>query len=181
MRNSIHTIFLLLTLIITIFSCKKSSSESSDPAREYNNTKEQLIQANRVLVKKDKQRIAGHIKRMGWTMHETETGLWYEILKEGEGDTVTKSKIVTLNYSLSLLDGTLCYSSANDGQKVFEVGHGGVESGLEQGVLFCKKGSHARLILPPHLAHGLTGDGVKIPARAILVYEIEVKNVENKP
>jgi len=32
----------------------------------------------------------------------------------------------------------------------------------------------ARLILPPHLAHGLTGDGNKIPARAIIVYDIKV-------
>jgi FKBP-type peptidyl-prolyl cis-trans isomerase len=40
-------------------------------------------------------------------------------------------------------------------------------------------GDKARLILPPHLAHGLLGDENRIPARSIIVYEIELLDITN--
>ena len=58
------------------------------------------------------------------------------------------------------------------------VGRGGVESGLEEAVLKLRKNSSAILILPPHLAHGLIGDGNKIPPKAILVYKIKVIDIK---
>jgi len=79
-----------------------------------------------------------------------------------------------LNYRISLLDGTLCYSSDSLGVKEFAIGHGGVESGLEEGILLLKVGDKARFIMPPFKAHGLLGDMKKIPARSIIVYEIEL-------
>jgi FKBP-type peptidyl-prolyl cis-trans isomerase len=100
--------------------------------------------------------------------------------ENGKGDKIVKGQIVTLNYKISLLDGTVCYSSSNDGQKVFQVGKGGVESGLEEGILMLRKGSKATFIMPPHLAHGLVGDDDRIPSRAILKYEVEVVNVDEK-
>ena len=66
----------------------------------------------------------------------------------------------------------------NDGDKVFLVSRGGVESGLEEAVLKLKKNSEAILILPSHLAHGLTGDGNRIQAKAILVYRIKVIDIK---
>ena len=55
---------------------------------------------------------------------------------------------------------------------------GGVESGLEEGILLMKTGGKAKFILPPHLAYGLPGDGKKIPARAILVYDVELLSIQ---
>jgi FKBP-type peptidyl-prolyl cis-trans isomerase len=49
-----------------------------------------------------------------------------------------------------------------------------VESGLHEGIKYMKKGEKARLILPPHLAHGLIGDMNKIPMNATLIYDIQV-------
>ena len=40
------------------------------------------------------------------------------------------------------------------------------------------QGGKGRFILSPHLAHGLPGDGNKIPPRAILIYSIEVLSIE---
>jgi FKBP-type peptidyl-prolyl cis-trans isomerase FkpA len=116
---------------------------------------------------------------MGWNMTETETGLWYGIISEGSGELAVQGKVATINYTLSLLDGKLCYSSQESGPKQFLIGKGNVESGLEQGILYLKQGSKARLILPPYLGYGLPGDGKKIPARATLVYEIELLSISN--
>ena len=172
-------LFIFFILITLGIAC--SGNRKKVPARQNNgNTQEQLLQANRVLVKKDRQRIVGFVERQGWDMQESNTGLWYEILESGRGDSVKPGKIVSLNYRLELLDGTVVSTSQLDGQKIFEVGHGGVESGLEQAVLYCKQGTKARFVLPPYLGYGLPGNGDKIPARAILIYEIEVVNLENK-
>ena len=63
--------------------------------------------------------------------------------------------------------------------KQFRIGQGGVESGLEEGVLLLlHEGDKATFIMPPHLAHGLPGDGNRIPARSIIVYEVELVKVE---
>jgi FKBP-type peptidyl-prolyl cis-trans isomerase len=54
-----------------------------------------------------------------------------------------------------------------------------VESGLEEGILLLREGDKAKFILPPHLAHGLLGDDNKIPARSIIVYDLELLSLEN--
>ncbi len=45
---------------------------------------------------------------------------------------------------------------------------------MKQGILFLKTGDRVKFILPSHLAFGLAGDGDKIPAKAALVYDIEL-------
>jgi FKBP-type peptidyl-prolyl cis-trans isomerase len=94
----------------------------------------------------DEQKVIGrYVEEHKLDMNRTQTGLWYAISEPGSGDKIVSGKVVTLNYEIRLLDGTLCYSSQRDGQKVF-----------------------------------LVGDDDQIPSRAILRYEVEVSNVENK-
>jgi FKBP-type peptidyl-prolyl cis-trans isomerase len=137
-------------------------------------TQKDLIEANRNLVGQDARKIKEWIAEKNLPFKETNTGLWYLIDKEGKGNTAQKGQVISLKYKLMLLDGTLCYSSDKSGLKRFLIGQGGVESGLEDAVLMLKKGSKARFILPPHLAHGLVGDNDKVPARATVLYELEV-------
>lgn len=158
-------------------SCNNSKQSYNDNSSE--NNKEKLIEVNRILVKKDRQKIARFIKRKGWNMTETDVGLWYEILKAGEGDSAKTGMIVNYDYKISLLDGTPCYDSETDGRKSFLIGKGNVEAGLEYGILYLREGSKARFILPPYLAHGLPGDEERIPARAIIIYEIELISLTN--
>ena len=106
-------------------------------------------------------------------MKTTESGLWYMIYHSGQGEKAATGKIATLEYTLSLLDSTVCYS----GQKEFRLGRSRVESGLKEGVLLMRVGDKARMIMPPHLAHGLLGDGVCIPQRAIILYDVELVNI----
>ena len=130
--------------------------------------------ANRYLATVDAERIESFAKRRNWKMQTTKTGLWYMIYEQGSGPKTKSGQLALLNYEISLLDGTLCYSSDSLGAKTFAVGHGGVESGLEEGILLLREGDKARLIMPPHRAHGLLGDMNKIPARSIIVYDIEL-------
>lgn len=146
---------------------------------EYENAKRALVGANRILVKKDHERIKSFIERKEWDMQETQTGLWYYIHDQGRGAHAKTGNIISLEYRVSLLDGTVCYNSDSLGLMEFRIGQGGVESGLEEGVLLLRKGDQARFIIPPHLAHGLTGDGNAIPPRSILIYEVRVVDVDS--
>lgn len=173
-RNG-YIFFIMLLFVVP--GCRRQQKIVSD--EDYRKTKEALVGANRILVKKDDEKIKAYIRRHNWKMQQTASGLWFMILESGHGENAGTGKIITLDYNLDLLDGSHCYSSDSLGAKQFMIGQGGVESGLEEGVLLLREGSSARLIIPPHLAHGLTGDGSRIPARAIIVYEITVKKIED--
>lgn len=165
----------LFALLFTFSCCKHHESPNTNNTPvDPNQYKDRLVNVNKVLNENEDENIENYITRHGWDMHKTGTGLRYLIYKEGTGDVVVKEKLVVLNYSLSLLDGTEVYNSTELGPKKFVVGQGGVESGLEEGVLLLKVGSKAKLIIPSHLAFGLMGDDNKIPARATLVYDVEL-------
>jgi FKBP-type peptidyl-prolyl cis-trans isomerase FkpA len=141
-------------------------------------TQDDLIEANRNLVGRDAAAIKDYVKKNKLDYKETQTGMWYSISDTGNGELIRKGDVVRLAYTLTLLDGTPCYSSKEDGPKEFLVGQGGVESGLEEAVLMLKKGAKAKFIMPPHLAHGLVGDDNKIPARSTIIYDLEVLAVK---
>ena len=171
--NKVIPVFVVILLLLMI-GCSGGDRQRRMP----NISRETLMNVNRKLVDRDMDRIRKYADSLGLDMQKTKSGLWYEIIKEGTGPKAKKRQLITLNYKVSLLDGTLCYSSDKDGVKVFEIGHGGVESGLEEGVLMLNKGAKAMFIMPPYLAHGLLGDENKIPTRSIIVYEVEVLSIE---
>ena len=143
-------------------------------------SKEQLIGANKHLLERDAELIESFIKRRNWNMQTTKSGLYYSIDKCEDGRNAQRGDIISLEYEVSLLDGTRCYSSNNRGPLVFKIGQGGIEAGLEEASLMLGTGDKARLILPPFLAHGLTGDQDRIPPRAVIVYELEVLSVKRQ-
>jgi FKBP-type peptidyl-prolyl cis-trans isomerase len=136
--------------------------------------KETLVKVNKKLVLTEDERISDYMRRHNWKMKETGTGLRYLIYKHGKGEKAAKDKIAVLNFTVGLLTGDILYSSDSKGAKEFKIGQGGVESGLEEGILLLRVGDRAKFIIPSHLAFGLVGDGNKIPAKATLVYDVEL-------
>lgn len=159
---------LLLFTLCLIFSCKEDCNEKKIDSKEF---KQSLENANKILVKNEDEDIDNYIARHNWQMEKTGSGLRYMIYQNGEEKKIKKGDIIQLKYSVELINGV----KADEGIKEFEVGHGGVESGIEEAMLLLKIGDKAKLILPPHLAFGLLGDENKIPKRAILIYDIEVR------
>ncbi len=137
-----------------------------------------LLRINKFLVRKDVDLIRSYAARRGWEMQVTESGLFYEIYEHTDGTPAETGMRVSIDYRVSLLDGTLCYSSEKDGIKEFMLGKSQEISGIEQGVEMMRKGEKARFIIPPHLAYGLLGDENRIPARSIIVYEVELLKAE---
>ena len=168
---------LIFLFVITFFCSCKNEKPVSLHGDEIFNSKEEYMKANQYLVQKDAEQIKSYVERRGWDMTQTKTGLWYMIYQKGNGANAKDGSIISLSYTATLLDGTQCYNSEESGPKEFMIGKGGVESGLEEGVLLLKEGDKAKFIIPPHLGHGLLGDNNKIPPRAIIVYDVEVLSI----
>jgi len=164
------------SVLLLVLSCNGKVKET--PESDIIEAERAMVGANRILVKKDQEKIKAYIQRNNLSLEESPTGLWYGITVKGTGDKAAEGLIATLVYKVSLLDGTLCYDSEVLGAKQFRIGQGGVEAGLEEGLLMLTVGSKATFIMPPHLAHGLPGDGNKIPARSIIVYDVELLKLE---
>ncbi len=176
MRRTQQIVIIVLAMffyIAFIGGCK-SESKKTYTVKERQQFEENLIKANRALISKDQDDIENYTSQRAWNMQKTETGLWYEIIKTNNGKKAKAGLIAHLNYEVSLLDSTQCYTSSVLGVKSFKIGQGGVESGLEEGVLLLSEGDSARFIMPPHLAYGLLGDENKIPPRSTIVYNVEL-------
>lgn len=163
-------------LILFQFCTGKDGKGTTE--KEILETEKALIGANKILVKKDREKILAYVRRNNLTMKETPSGLWYGIQRYGFGIKAKENAMVTVKYRVSLLDSKVCYDSDSLGYKKFRLGQGGVESGLEEGVLLLSVGDKATFIMPPHLAHGLPGDGNRIPARSVIVYEVILVKVD---
>lgn len=167
----------VIVFSVVFFSCQ-SERKKPKSMQDTAHAKKMLERINRKLVQEDRDLIDGYIKRHKLDgVVESETGLFYVIWGSPDGEPVTKGDLVEYRYRITLLDGTVCYESKPDSLGTFVVGHGGVESGLEQGILMMKQGQKAKFIMPPYLAHGLIGDAKRIPARSIIVYDLELLKV----
>jgi FKBP-type peptidyl-prolyl cis-trans isomerase len=172
---------MIAAITVWLFSCTGQNNGDHRPPSEKDATedKKTLMEVNKYLVTKDSEIIESYVKRVGWDMTETKSGLWYEIYEHGSGPQAETGMNATITYTVSLLDGTICYRVDNDDPKTFLIGQGGVESGLEEGILLLQEGDKARFIMPPHLAHGLIGDRDKIPARATIIYDLELVSLSD--
>ncbi len=178
MTRSVLNIVIPFLLVLALCSCKNNDKMKPNQVVKHkvahSNINEPLEEANRKFLIQEAERINDYIENHELNVIQTGTGLRYQIHNQGDGELIKEGDIVMLEYELRLLNEDLIYSSENDGDKKFLVGRGGVESGLEEAILKLKKNSVATLILPAHLAHGLTGDGNRIPSRATLVYRLKV-------
>lgn len=159
-------------LLIAFFSCGEKPNQPVPVTK--NEMKSSMEKANRYLLNEEEEEIGDYVRRHGLEMVSTGTGLRYQILKQGTGNQVKKGDKVSLEYELHNLAGNLIYSSENDGVKVFVVGEGGVESGLDEVMNYLHYGDVAKLIIPFHLAYGLHGDDNRIPEYTTLVYTIKI-------
>jgi len=156
-------------LFLAISSCNSDQLRVSDKSVP---GKKEMSDINRYLVQKDRERIENYIGRKNLKMTESPAGIWFSILSEGDGKFLTDNDRVLLEYEVTLLDGTGCYSSNELGPKEIIIGKSNIEAGLNLGLRMLKPGGKATFIIPPFLAFGLAGDGRKIPSRAVIVYNI---------
>jgi FKBP-type peptidyl-prolyl cis-trans isomerase FkpA/FKBP-type peptidyl-prolyl cis-trans isomerase FklB len=121
--------------------------------------------------------LAGNRQKKG--IKETESGLQYEMLKEGDGKSPQATDTVKVHYCGTIEDGTEFDSSYRRGQPVsFALNR--VIPGWTEGVQLMKVGGKIKLYLPPKLGYGERGTGREGPIgpNQLLIFEIELLGVE---
>lgn len=173
MIQRIHFIVFLFIMSV-LYSCSNKKVVNESVVLSQRQVTEKLLEANIAAIEVENKQIDKLIDSLGWNMNKTATGLRYEMLEKGDGPKAEFGEMARFEYETKLMNSEIIYSSVQSGPKEFKIGSGGVESGLEEGILLLRKGDKARLIIPSYLAHGLSGDQDRIPPKATLIYTLKL-------
>lgn len=178
MNKPAQTLLTVFTLALC-FSCKEQAVPTENTAQQNQVTdkaiKEQFIKANQQLMQKENDEMDYYVKSHKMPFFRTASGIRYFVYHpSAKGDSIRDSMQVSIDFEIKLLDGTLCYSSKEEGRRTFMVGHEDLESGIHKGLQYLKRGDKAILLIPSPLAHGLLGDFKKIPPQMPIVCDVAV-------
>ncbi|MBS2097955.1 FKBP-type peptidyl-prolyl cis-trans isomerase [Carboxylicivirga linearis] len=102
-----------------------------------------------------------------------ESGLQYEVIKEGDGAKPSATDQVECHYHGTLIDGSIFDSSVQRGEPAtFPVN--GVIQGWVEALQLMPVGSKWRLVVPSDLAYGERGAGQAIGPHTTLIFEVEL-------
>ena len=107
----------------------------------------------------------------------TDTGLQYTVITPGEGTFPTDKDTVTVNYTGTLIDGTVFDSSVERGEPA-TFGVTRVIAGWTEALKMMKPGSKWKIFIPSELAYGERGTMGTIGPNETLIFEIELISVE---
>lgn len=122
--------------------------------------------------------LATNAKKQG--IQTTKSGLQYQILKQGTGQSPKANSIVKVNYEGRLIDGTVFDSSIARNQAAeFQVSQ--VIQGWTEGLQLMKEGAEYRFFIPAHLGYGQIGSGDVIEPNSTLIFDVELIEILAKP
>ncbi len=112
-------------------------------------------------------------------MITTPSGLQYEDIQAGSGDTAAPGHEVTVHYTGWLYNdgaqgGKFDSSRDRGGPFRFSLGAGMVIRGWDEGVAGMQVGGRRTLIIPAQLGYGSRGAGGVIPPNATLKFDVEL-------
>ena len=169
-------------------ACTNNDSNKKSQQKIAISARENIEKVNKFLNEKDKDKIESFLRRQNLQAMFDEIGFWISPIEKGNGTKIKDGSAVMLKGTISLLDGTLCYNYSEENPLMFVVSRSNeisgttnsqnATSGLHSALMLMQEQERAVLIFPPHLAHGIIGDGENIPPRSILVYDIKILEVQ---
>lgn len=105
-------------------------------------------------------------------MDESGSGLYVQVLQEGQGEPAGDSAKIQVTYTGWLPDGT--QFDSNDGREplLVTLGKRFLIDGFMEGVEEIRSGEERLLVVPPELAYGPGGDPGVIPNNSWLVFRV---------
>lgn len=104
---------------------------------------------------------------------ETDSGLQYLIVEEGEGDSPDANAIITVHQRCQLVNGTIIEDTYRENEPS-EVKMNELIEGYQEGIQLMKKGARFKFFIPWELAWGKNGTGSKIPPYSLLIFDVRL-------
>ncbi|MEZ5072246.1 MAG: FKBP-type peptidyl-prolyl cis-trans isomerase [Bacteroidales bacterium] len=106
----------------------------------------------------------------------TESGLQYEVITMGEGETPSAESTVNVHYEGTFIDGSVFDSSYERGEPIsFPLN--AVIPGWSEGLQLMPVGSKFKLYLPSNIGYGPRATG-PIPGNSVLIFTVELLGIE---
>lgn len=154
-RKAMRTIIWSFCLLLLVSSCNKED----DAAAQQLETDIALIDA--------------WLANEGLEAEQTSSGLRYIVEEPGNGTSFpSSSSYVTVAYIGKLLDGTVFDASPGGNPLSFSLS--GTIKGWREGIPKFRKGGKGKLLIPSGLAYGAYSPSSKVPANAVLVFDIQL-------
>ncbi|MEX0844538.1 MAG: FKBP-type peptidyl-prolyl cis-trans isomerase [Balneolaceae bacterium] len=110
---------------------------------------------------------------------ETESGLQYKVIEEGDGASPAATNVVRVHYEGTLIDGEVFDSSYERGQPA-EFPLNRVIPGWTEGVQLMKEGATYEFYIPAELAYGANApQGSPIGPNETLIFKVELLEVKS--
>jgi FKBP-type peptidyl-prolyl cis-trans isomerase FkpA len=148
---------LFVALVVLTVGCEKDSDSFSQA--EY-----------------DEKVILEYTSKLIMPFEKHESGIYYNIIKEGEGENPVSTSTVTVKYEGWLIESYVFDATKDDKTATFDLDK--VIKGWQIGVPLIKPGGQIRLIVPSSLGYGASPSG-SIPANSVLVFDVELISFEN--
>jgi len=166
--NRIFHIILFSTLLLMV-SCGDRTPVIELQPENSELVKENMINANRVVIQSEATQIESYIQRRGWQVQQLPSGAFFYLYTKGDGPAILTNDKVQVTYRLEGLDGTPIYTNQVD---TLVVGHRDVTVALDDLLQQLHYGSQAYLIAPSNSAYGVVGDGDRVPSRTVIIYNV---------
>lgn len=174
LQNWILKSFVVLFLAALLPSCKGGGKQQQLPFKSKKDYEQTMIESHKLFLQKEKGKIQAYLDSSHYQYDRSGSGLYYSVYEKGGSDTVKSGQNALIAYTLSIMNGDTISQTKEGEYFEFTVDFDQVESGLHEGIKLMAVGDRANFILPAHLAHGITGDQVKIPSQATLVYDVKL-------
>ncbi|MSU25108.1 MAG: peptidylprolyl isomerase [Opitutus sp.] len=173
MRSFFYLLLLGVILGTIALVVRSGIFARKNPGRPINSAMREALDADQPQLSADDAML---IAKTYGTAHKLPSGLRYVVRAQGTGDATPRlGHEVIAHYDGRLLNGTPFDSSYKRGVPLtFRVGTGAVIRGWDEAFLTMTKGEKRTLIIPHWLAYGTTGRLPTIPAKATLVFEVEL-------
>lgn len=177
---------IVITIVLVLFSLaacgdQKATGSVVSSSEEVKEDKDApYVEGNKNIMRRENEEMQMFIRRYGWKMQRTPTGLYVEVLESGDGELFKENDRVAMVYKTFLLSGEQIYSSDSSGVKVFMVNRSEEIDALHEAAQMLRPGAKARLVIPSYLAYGVAGDGDRIQGLQPIVMEVRVLEKDEK-
>jgi len=125
----------------------------------------------------DDKKIRDYLAEKGITAQLHNSGIYYVIDKPGTGKVPNLYSTVIVHYEGTVLNGKKFDSSYDRGEPS-QFSLYGVIRGWQYGIPLFKEGGKGTLYIPSYLAYGASSPSADIPANSVLVFKIELFQVD---